>query len=175
MKNLATITLFAFIASISAFLYSCGDKCKNCNTSGFECFEGACVCEPGHYLFNNNCVQLGKDSYIGINSACYCYDTLIISISGQGENRSLAMPVKFGGSVGTLTQGIFYYELPDGDSVYFPELDLRCFNQNNTPLKPAVYGKKQPNGDWNWKLVFHDALTWETIDSCNMVLKKFNG
>lgn len=124
-------------------------------------------------MFNSNCVQLGENSFIGINAACYCYDTLIISLTGEGEFRSLTMPVKYGDQVGSLSQSIFYYELTNGDSLYSPQLDLRCFDSNGRALKPAAYGKKQPDSSWKIRLEFKDALTFEVLDNCTITLNKF--
>lgn len=173
MKNTLFASLLICSSIFSMFIASCKDKCTNCPQNS-ECIKGTCTCNTGGYMFNSNCVQLGDNSYIGINPSCYCYDTLIISISGDGELRSLAMPIKFGNEIGSLSQGIFYYELPDGDSLYSPQLDLRCFDTDDTPLKPAAYGKKQADGSWKIRLEFQNALTYEVVDNCTMVLKKFN-
>ncbi len=124
-------------------------------------------------MFNSNCVQLDNNSYIGINAACYCYDTLIISISGDGEYRSLTMPIKYGDEIGSLSQGVFYYEMSNGDSIYAPQLDLRCFDTDGTPLKPAAYGKKQADDSWKILLEFQNPLNFQVIDSCTMTLKRF--
>ncbi|HAD14482.1 MAG TPA: hypothetical protein DCF33_18825 [Saprospirales bacterium] len=124
-------------------------------------------------MFHNNCVQLGDESYVGISPACYCYDTLIMSFGGSGEIRGISIAIRGGFSVGTLSQTVFYYETPGGDSLYSPQLDMRCFAPDDTPLKPAAYGKKQANGNWNVLLEFRDALTYEIVDSCNIVLEKF--
>jgi len=168
-----TIASILFCATLCfAFFSSCSDKCTNC-PDGADCVKGTCACDAGRFMFNSSCVQLGDNSYIGTNTACYCYDTLIISIAGEGELRSISMPVKYGDQVGSLSQGIFYYELPDGDSLYSPQLDLRCFAADDTPLKPAAYGKKQADGSWKIRLEFQNALTFEVVDNCTMVLKKF--
>lgn len=172
MKNLLSFSVILLVFLNFLSVYSCGDKCKPCN-SGAECIDGTCMCEPQHLYFNGSCVDLGNDAYVGINSACYCYDTLAIGILGSGTNRYLGMPVKYGSSVGSLSQNIFYYELSNGDSLYSPELDLRCFAADDTPLKPAAYGKKQADGSWKLRLEFHNALTNEVIDNCTVILKKF--
>ncbi|MBX2893488.1 MAG: hypothetical protein KF734_21420 [Saprospiraceae bacterium] len=111
---------------------ACKEKCKDC-PDGADCIDATCVCQTGRLMFNNSCFQLGNNSFFGVNSACYCYDTLAISISGTGETRSLTMPIKYDNQVGSLSQTIFYYELSDGDSLYFPQLDLRCFAPDDTP------------------------------------------
>lgn len=172
MKNLVIVSLFISASLFMVLLPSCKDKCTNCPPRS-ECVKGVCTCEEGGFMFNNNCVQLDENSYIGINSDCYCYDTLIISFGGSGEYRQMAMPIKYGDQVGSLTQGIFYYELSSGDSIYSPQLDLRCFNENDIPLKPAAYGKKQADGSWKIRLEFQDAITFEVIDNCTMVLNPF--
>jgi hypothetical protein len=170
MRNLIHSTLF--IAMLCTVLFSCKEKCTNCPQDS-ECIKGTCTCETGKYMFNSNCVQLDNNSYIGINSSCYCYDTLIMTISGEGEFRSLTMPVKFGNQIGSLSQGIFYYELSSGDSLWSPQLDLKCVDSDNTALKPAAYGKKQADGSWKIRLEFQNALTNQVVDNCTMVLKKF--
>ncbi len=172
MKKLIIASLFIFTTFFFLAIVSCKDKCSNCPQDS-ECIQGTCTCQEGGYMFNSNCVQLGANSYIGINSACYCYDTLIISIGGEGELRSISMPVKYGDEIGSVSQGIFYYELPNGDSLYSPQLDLRCFNEDKTPLKPAAYGKKQADGSWKIRLEFQNALTYEVVDNCTIILKKF--
>ena len=172
MKNLLIATLLITAAFFTMLLVSCKEKCNNC-PEGAECTKGTCVCQDERFMFNSNCVQLDDNSYVGINAGCYCYDTLIISLSGEGEYRSLTMPIKYGDQVGSLSQGIFYYETSSGDSLYSPQLDLRCFNDAGTPLKPAAYGKKQADGSWNIRLEFQNALTYEVVDNCTMVLRKF--
>jgi len=173
MQNQFSKLLFLFALVATSTHFSCKDKCKPCD-SGAECVDGQCVCQTGRFSFNGSCVQLGDNSYVGINPDCYCYDTLAISIAGLGELRSLSMPVKYGNSVGSSSQGIFYYELSSGDSLYSPELDLRCFGINDEPLKPAAYGKKQPDGSWKIRLEFHNALTQAIVDNCTITLMKFN-
>ncbi|MFM9983744.1 MAG: EB domain-containing protein [Flavobacteriales bacterium] len=173
MKHTFLNLLLLFFACTTIIPIGCKEKCKNC-PSGSECLDGTCICQPGRFSFNGSCVQMGDDSYVGINQSCYCYDTLAISIAGEGEFRSIAMPIKYGDQVGSLSQGIFYYEMANGDSLYSPQLDLRCFDANDTPLKPAAYGKKQPDGSWKIHLEFRNALTYEVVDNCIMILKKFN-
>lgn len=172
MKNSIISTLLSFAVFSTFLLFSCEEKCTNCPQSS-KCNNGVCICEDGGYMFNSNCVQLGDNSYIGINAECYCYDTMIISIVGQGENRTLGMAFKYGDQVGTQSQSVYYYEQSSGDSLWSPQLDLRCFASDNTPLKPAAYGKKQPDGSWKIRLEFQDALTFEVVDNCVMTLKKF--
>lgn len=172
MKNLVIKTLILCTALLTLFLASCGEKCTQCPQYA-DCEKETCVCDSDRFMFNSNCVKPGANSYLGINSDCYCYDTLLISINGEGELRSISMPIKSGDQVGSLSQGIFYYELSDGDSLWSPQLDLRCFAPDNTPLKPAAYGKKQPDGSWKIRLEFQNALTYEVVDNCTMVLKKF--
>jgi hypothetical protein len=171
MKNPVITTLLITCTFFLFLLSACREKCTNCPQDS-ECVKSTCTCNEGRYMFNNNCVPLDANSFIGINAACYCYDTLIISISGQGENRSLTMPVKYGDQIGSLSQGVFYYELSDGDSLWSPQLDLRCFDSDATPLKPAAYGKKQADGSWKIRLEFQNALTFEVVDNCTMILKK---
>lgn len=170
MQNFKLFSFLFFIAFIS--LQSCGDKCKNCPPNS-ECVKGVCTCEEGGFMYNSNCAQLDENNYVGVNPDCHCYDTMIVSFSGTGEFRSLTMVIKSGTSIGTLTQGIFYYEQSSGDSIYFPQLDLRCFDDDQTPIKPAIYGKKQPNGNWIFNLEFLDANTLAKVDECNILLKKF--
>ena len=172
MKKVFSGSIFLISLFTALINSACGDKCKPCNT-GAECINGTCVCESGRLSFNGSCVQLGDNSYVGINPSCYCYDTLAISIAGQGVNRSVKIPIKYGDQVGSLSQNVFYYELSNGDSLYSPELDLRCFDANDTPLKPAAYGKKQADGSWKLRLEFHNALTLEVVDNCTVLLKKF--
>jgi hypothetical protein len=172
MKISVISTVFTLLVGIATILGSCKDKCGECPDKS-ECKDGTCVCDEGRYMFNNNCVQLGDESYIGINPACYCYDTLIMSFGDTGEIRGISIVIKGGSSVGTLSQTVFYYETPNGDSLYSPQLDLRCFAPDDTPLKPAAYGKKQADGNWNLLLEFRDAFTYEVVDSCNIVLQKF--
>jgi hypothetical protein len=109
---------------------------------------------------------------LAINPACHCYDTLAFVIGGTGQYRSIVMPFKSGSSVGSISQGIFYYELPDGDSIYSPQLDTRCFAPDDTPLKPACYGKKLPDGSWKILLEFYNPLNWVIYDSCTVIAKK---
>ncbi|HLP94920.1 MAG TPA: hypothetical protein VK168_12835 [Saprospiraceae bacterium] len=175
MKISIISTVFTFLVGTAILLSSCKEKCSTCHTEA-DCIQGKCVCNEGRYSFNNSCVLLGNESYIGINAACYCYDTLIMSIDTAGEIRGIGIAIRGGSSsVGSLSQTVFYYETPTGDSMYSPQLDLRCFAPDDTPLKPAAYGKKQANGNWDLLLEFRNAFTYEVVDSCHIVLEKFKG
>lgn len=172
MKQVSSTLLVLSLFTTLAFLGACGDKCPDCPQNA-ECNQDKCACLPDYWSFNGSCVSLDSNSYVGANPACYCYDTLAFSIHGQGELRQITTPMRSGNSVASLTQGIFYYELPSGDSIYFPEMDLRCFNENDEPMKPAIYGKQLPNGNWFIRLEFKNPFTGAFIDDCTMVMRRF--
>jgi hypothetical protein len=174
MKPIFSLTTIIAIAFALSTNFSCKDRCNDNCPDGADCIKAKCVCQSGRVSINGSCFYMGDEGYLAINSACYCYDTLAFVIGGTGEFRSIVMPFKSGSSVGSISQGIFYYELPDGDSIYFPELSIRCFAPDDTPLKPSIYGKKQTDGSWKIMLEFRNALTFAPYDTCTVVAKKIN-
>lgn len=160
---------FAAITLMTLFYMAACNTTHDC-PDGLEYGKGDCNCPEGKFRFNFSCLDLDADTYIGLNPACYCYDTMLVSISGSGTYRSMGMFVKYGRSVGSLSQNITYFEQSNGDSLYTPQFDLRCFDARNTPLKPAMYGKKQKDGSWNLRLEFRNPLDNAVVDNCNIQL-----
>lgn len=174
MKFKSILFFSALLAIFSMAIYACADECPAC-VDGAECQKGVCVCESDRIPFGGQCIAAGENTYFGVNSSCYCYDTLIFGIlSGTGDSRTLSMGVKSLGTVGSMQQSIFYYELPSGDSIWSPQIEEHCFAPNGWPIKPALYGKKLPDDSWRLKLVFHHSDSVLTIvDSCSIIAKRF--
>lgn len=171
-----SVSLSALVVVLLIIASSC-DKSgpivsKNC-PDGAEMVNGLCQCKSGYYSFNNVCIPVDQNTYLGINPSCNCYDTLLFGfVSSNGVDGDFQMKIKSGnGVVGSFQTNIFHYQLSDGDSIWTPELGYKC-EINGKATYPAIYGKKLPDGSWKLDLKFHDPNAILTVlDSCTIVAK----
>lgn len=153
--------------------YACERKCTTSCPEGAYCNDGKCECEAGRYSFNSNCYDTKGEFYVGTNSDCYCHDTLILKRVASNSGDSLFLLYHYLEPHGTVNSAQpFYYSLPDGDSIFYPELKQECLITGNQTGFPTIYGKKQPDGNWKLRLEFRDPVTKNVLDECAMVLKK---
>ena len=168
--------IFALFCSIALFVCSCDrdpppQECNGTCPTGFECINDKCDCPEGKFRFNQSCRELAEGTLVGVNPACFCYDTLLLTITGEGANRSAGIAFRSGTSIGSASTWAEYFEIPGGDSIHITELPVPCDVGNSVNLKPEGFGRYQPDGTLHLKLVFGPGTQWES--TCNVVLDKF--